>query len=115
VLEALIYTVAGLCVIQLRRRQPAVQRTFRIRGGWTIPIATIVIFGILGILAALNIDPQGTISPTPLYITLAVFAISAFYVYLGVPRIRAAAAARRAATSRRRPRRETQNTEVSQG
>ncbi len=114
VLEALIYTVAGLCVIQLRR-QPAAQRAFRIWGGWTIPIATIAVFGILGILAALNIDPQGNISPTPLYITLAVFAISAFYVYLGVPRIRAAAATRRAALSRRRPRRETQNTEVSQG
>jgi amino acid transporter len=115
VLEALIYTVAGLCVIRLRRRQPTAERSFRIRGGWTIPIATIVVFGILGILAALNVDPQGNISPTPLYITLAVFAISACYVYLGVPRIRAAAAARRAATSRRRPRRETQNTEVSQG
>src|SRR6266568_4112708 len=65
VLEALIYTVAGLCVIQLRRRQPAAQRAFRIWGGWTIPIATIVVFGILGILAALNVDPQGNISPTP--------------------------------------------------
>jgi hypothetical protein len=36
-------------------------------------------------------------------ITIIIFIISAIYVYLGVPRIRAAAAARRATTTRRRP------------
>src|SRR5207237_9914825 len=55
VLEPLIYTIAGLCVIQLRRRQSDSERPFRIRGGWTIPILTIIIFGILALLASLGI------------------------------------------------------------
>ncbi|MHB8595310.1 MAG: APC family permease [Ktedonobacteraceae bacterium] len=108
VLEALIYTVAGLCVIQLRRRKPATERSFRIAGGWTIPIATIVIFGVLGLLASLGIGTgtAGIIPGSPLIITIMLFALSALYVYLYVPRLRAAAEARRATTKRRRPERE---------
>lgn len=94
--------MAGLCVIQLRRRQPAAERSFRIAGGWTVPIATIVIFGVLGLLASLGIgtNTPGLIVGSPLIITLVLFALSALYVYLYVPRIRAAAAARRATTRR---------------
>jgi basic amino acid/polyamine antiporter, APA family len=103
VLEALIYTVAGICVIMLRRRQPTAERSFRLRGGLTIPIATIVIFGLLGVLASIGIGSTGIIIGTPLIITLVIFLLSALYVYLGIPRIRAAAAARRATTTRRRP------------
>ena len=106
VLEALIYAIAGICVIQLRRRKPAAERSYRIVGGWTIPIVTTVIFGVLAILASLITGSSGLMTGTPLIITLAVFAISTLYVYLGVPRIRASAAAKRATTTRRRPKRE---------
>jgi basic amino acid/polyamine antiporter, APA family len=114
VLEALIYTVAGLCVIQLRRKQPSAERRFRIRGGWTIPILTILIFGILAILASLGIG-SNIQAGLPLIITIVIFVLSGLYVFLFVPRLRAAAEARRASMRRRRPRREAGNTEISQG
>ena len=44
----MIYAVAGLCVIQLRRRQSDSERSFRIPLGSVIPVATIVIFSLLG-------------------------------------------------------------------
>ncbi|HKW21059.1 MAG TPA: APC family permease [Ktedonobacterales bacterium] len=97
VLEALIYAAAGLCVIQLRRRQPANARSFRIPFGWTIPLLTIVIFTLLGIAAA--VSP----TPLPLLITAIVFAISFIYVQAVVPRLKAAEEQRRAARGRRRP------------
>ena len=97
VLEALIYAAAGLCVIQLRRRQPANTRSFRIPFGWTIPLLTIVIFTLLGIAAA--VSP----TPLPLLITAIVFAISFIYVQAVVPRLKAAEEQRRAARGRRRP------------
>jgi amino acid transporter len=98
VLEALIYAVAGLCVIQLRRRQPSAPRSFRIPLGWTLPLLTILIFTALGIGAAV------TPNALPLVITVGVFAVSYLYVRLAVPRLRAAEEKRRAARSRR-PRR----------
>ncbi|MEO6889832.1 MAG: APC family permease [Ktedonobacteraceae bacterium] len=115
VLEALIYAVAGLSVIQLRRRQPALERSFRLRGGWTIPILTVIVFAVLGLLASLGIGSPGVFIGLPLILGIAIFAVSSLYVYIFVPRLRRAAEARRAAMGRRRPVRETKNPEVSQG
>ncbi len=103
VLEAAIYAAAGLCVIQLRRRQPKSERSFLIPLGWTIPILTILIFAALGIGAAL------TPTPLPLAITLVLFLISLLYVRAVVPRLRAAEERRRAALGRRRPPRQPAN------
>lgn len=101
VLEALIYTVAGICVLRLRRKQPGAECTFRIWGGWIIPMLIVVIFGALALLA--SIGSGSNVKPfLPLIITIGVFIVSALYVFLGVPRLRAAAQARRA-TRRRRP------------
>jgi len=97
VLEALIYAAAGVCVIQLRRRQPASERSFRIPFGWTIPLLTIAIFTLLGIAAA--VSP----TPLPLLITAIIFAISFIYVQTVVPRLKAAEEKRRQARGRRRP------------
>jgi amino acid transporter len=102
VLEALIYTVAGLCVLRLRRKQPDAQRAFRIWGGWTIPVLTILVFGVLAILAAIGIG-SNLLPGLPLIVTIALFIASAPYVYLVIPRLRAAAQARRATVKRRRP------------
>ncbi len=113
VLEALIYTVAGLCVLRLRRKQPDAERAFRIKGGWTIPILTIIVFGMLAILASLGIG-SNIMPGLPLIISIGVFIISTLYVFLVVPRLRAAAQARRAATKRRRPVRDTPGAEAGQ-
>ncbi len=102
VLEALIYTIAGLCVLRLRRKQPVAQRAFRIRGGWTIPVLTILVFGVLAILASLG-SGSNVLLGLPLIVTIVIFIASALYVYLVIPRIRAAAQARRATVRRRRP------------
>lgn len=112
VLEALIYTIAGICVIRLRKRRPEAERAFRIRGGLFFPILAVIVFGLLGFLASLGIGSQ--IMPgLPLIITLVLLGISALYVYLVIPRLRAKAAALRATTRRRRPQRESAETEVS--
>jgi amino acid transporter len=101
VLEALIYAVAGLCVIQLRRRQPRAARSFRIAGGWTIPIVTIAIFTLLGLAAGVTANTSPPF--LPLLITLFLFALSFLYVWLVVPRLKAAEVARTRHTGRRRP------------
>lgn len=95
VLEAMIYAVAGLCVISLRRRQPDAARSFRIPLGWTLPILSVIIFTALGIAAAI------TPNALPLAITVGVFAVAFVYVRLAVPRLRAAEMTRRKARSRR--------------
>ncbi len=110
VLEALIYTIAGLCVIRLRRKQPQAGRAFRIRGGLLFPLLTVVIFGLLTILASLGIG-SSVLPGIPLVITIAIMALSSLYVFLAIPRLRAAAAARRA-TRRRRPQRQVPGAEV---
>jgi amino acid transporter len=103
VLEGIIYVIAGLCVIRLRRRQPEAERPFRIAGGPLIPVVTVLIFGLLALAAAIDTGTSGLITGTPLLITLVLFLLSGLYVYLYVPRLRADAAARRNTTRRRRP------------
>lgn len=117
VLEALIYAVAGLCVLRLRARKPAMERVFRVPGGAIIPVACVVIFGVLGILAALGIGSAGVVPGVPLVVTIIVFALSALYVFRVIPRLRKAAEAKRTTTTRRRPGRSTPapNPEVGQG
>jgi amino acid transporter len=110
VLEALIYTIAGICVIRLRRKQPDAARVFRIRGGLLFPILTVIIFGLLGILASLGVG-SNILPGLPLIVTVVLMALSALYVFLVIPRLRAAAAARKA-TRRRRPQREGASTEA---
>ncbi len=101
-LEAMIYMVAGLCVIQLRRREPTAVRSFRIPGGWFIPLLTVAIFGLLFVGALLSGGP-GVAAWVVVAIVLASFTITSLYVLLAVPQIQAAGAARRAARPRRRP------------
>jgi basic amino acid/polyamine antiporter, APA family len=99
VLEGLIYAVAGLCVIRLRRLKRDTARSFVIPLGWTIPILSVIIFSLLAVLAAI------TPTPLPLAITIGIFVLAFLYVRLVVPRLKAAAAARHEARAARRPRR----------
>jgi amino acid transporter len=110
VLEALVYAVAGLCVLMLRRRQPDTQRSFVIPLGPVIPVATIVIFALLGVIAALTLTPvklggAEVLLPVPLVLTALIFLLSFLYVHYYVPRLKAAEEARRVSRTPRRPRR----------
>jgi amino acid transporter len=93
VLEAMTYTVAGICVIRLRKLRPAAERSFTIRGGNFFPLLTIIVFGLLALLAALGIG-SNTIIGLPLLITLILMAISSLYVFQVIPKLRAKAAIR---------------------
>ncbi len=50
-LESAMYVVAALAVLGLRRKHPEIERTWRAPWGRVIPIATIILFGGLGIAA----------------------------------------------------------------
>lgn len=105
-LEAMIYAVAGLCVIQLRRRQPQAERSFKILGGWTIPLLTVGIFTTLFVGAIY--PPQTQLPPGMPQIVVAavvagIFLLTALYVFTVVPRLQVQLAAQKAATPRRRP------------
>ena len=99
-------------MIRLRKRQPDAPRVFRIRGGLIFPILTVIIFGLLAILASLGVGSPDVIPGLPLGITLVLIGISALYVFLVIPKLRAAAAARQA-TRRRRPQRAASDGEAS--
>ena len=83
----MIYAVAGLCVLVLRRRQSDTQRSFLIPLGPVIPVATIVIFSLLGVIAAVTLTPvriggAELLLPVPLAITAAIFLLSFLYVQI---------------------------------
>ncbi|HLV98003.1 MAG TPA: APC family permease [Ktedonobacterales bacterium] len=108
-LEAMIYTVAGLCVIQLRRRKPESERTFKSPLGWTIPILTIGVFALLFVGALLPQPGQLPGLPPALVpvitpaIVAGIFILSTIYVLAYLPRLQARLAALRATVQRRRP------------
>jgi amino acid transporter len=99
VLEGLIYAVAGLCVIRLRRLKRDTARSFLIPLGWTIPTLAVIVFSLLAVLAAI------TPTPLPLAVTVGIFVLAFLYVRLVVPRLKIAAEARHQALAARRPRR----------
>ena len=100
-LEAMIYGVAGFCVLRLRRRQPDTPRPFRLSGLAVLGPLGLVVFGVLAVTASLSV--QNKFDPAPLAIIVAAGLLSAYYVLRVLPGIRAREAARRAARPRRRP------------
>ena len=99
-LESMIFAVAGLCVLRLRKRLPDVERPFRMRAPRTFTIAGIVIFGFLSLTAGLSVDNK--FDARPLVILLVVGGICAGYVLGYIPKLQAAEAARAAAAPQRR-------------
>jgi amino acid transporter len=100
-LEAMIYAVAALCTVRLRRRDPGAHRPFRIPGAVVLGWAGVVVFGALALVASVSVANR--FNPVPL-VVIAVAAVGAtVYVLHFLPRLRAAEAARRAARPRRRP------------
>ena len=120
-LEAMIYAVAGLCVIQLRRRKPTAERSYRIPGGVVIPVLVVGIFAVL--FVGTLFPPASQLPNVPAAIQmvivpailLSIFGATAIYVLLVVPRIQAQLAAQRAAMPRRRPGAPTASTTTTGG
>lgn len=97
VFEAMIYMMAGLCVLMLRRREPYRERPF------SLPVANVLGWGGVGAFALLTAFAAVTVGPDvnglPLVLTLAALYASWWYVTRVLPGIR-----RKAQTApRRRP------------
>lgn len=94
-LEAIMYVVAAIAVIGLRRRRPDEERSFKLPFGTVIPWLTAVIFLVLAVGAATS--PSGLPGPVPWVLVLLVIVglLSFLYVRLYVPRLKAAAQRRR--------------------
>lgn len=101
-LEAMIYVVAGFCVIRLRDREPDRVRPFRLWAGKPLAWAGMAVFAVLAIGASVSVNNR--FDPLPLGIIVAMAGLSAGYVLVYLPKLRAANAARAlAAPKRRRP------------
>ncbi|SFR12796.1 Amino acid transporter [Desulfoscipio geothermicus DSM 3669] len=96
-MESIIYALAGLAVIVLRRKMPYANRPYRIPSGYIIPGVSVVVFSILA-LAIFVTFPQ-----VFFYLTLGLL-ICAWYVSRVVPVIKQKYQAKKsAARKRRRP------------
>lgn len=79
-LESAMYVVAALSLLGLRRREPALARSYRAPGGRVLPVAAIVVFGALGLGAA--VSPTGLPLPAvPWTVVLLVVLGVAAYLY----------------------------------
>lgn len=100
-LEAMIYAVAAVCVLRLRRLEPDRPRPFRVRAVRLVAGGGVVVFGALAVSAGVSVDNR--FDPVPLVVVAVAAAVSSWYVLRVLPRVRAAEEARRAARGRRRP------------
>ncbi len=80
VLESSMYVVAAVALLGLRRREPALPRSWRAPGGRVLPVATAVLFGLLAVGAA--VAPSGIRWPAPWFpwpvVVLFLLALAAF-------------------------------------
>jgi APA family basic amino acid/polyamine antiporter len=100
-LEGMIYAVAGVCAVRLRRRQPDTARPFRVPALAVLGPLGIALFALLAVTASVTVDDK--FNPAPLVIIVVAGVLSAFYVLKVLPGLRAKEAARQAARPRRRP------------
>lgn len=101
-MESIVYALAGLAVLSLRRRMPGETRPYRVRGGPVIPALTFIIFTGL----ALTVFLQDIWVLIYLAVT---FLISLAYVNTVVPHLKKKHRARQPAT-RRRPTKQAEGT-----
>jgi amino acid transporter len=110
-LEAGMYAAAAFVVWRLRRRAPDAVRPFRFRGGRPLAAVLMVVFALLGLVAATSVGATTTV--TPLLLVLGFGTVTTAYVLTVVPRLerreaeelaarRAARAASRAQRGRER-------------
>jgi len=89
--ECLIYVVMALCVIRLRYKEPDKERSFKIKGGITVPIIVIIIYGVVaGFILFGPANPEDVIDQRIcLFFILGLFVLNALYVFTVWPRLRA--------------------------
>lgn len=89
--ECMIYMVMAICVIRLRKKEPDTQRSFKIKGGKTLPVIVIVIYGIVaGFILFGPVKPQDVVDQRiALGFITGIIALNAIYVYGVWPRLRA--------------------------
>ena len=89
--ECMIYMVMAISVIRLRYKKPDTERGFRIRGGITIPIIVVVIYGIVaGFILFGPVKPQDVMDQKiARFYILGVAVLSNLYVFTVWPRLRA--------------------------
>ena len=63
-LEAMIYVVAGFCVLRLRDREPEQVRPFRLWAGKPLAVAGMVVFAVLAVGASVSVNNR--FDPLPL-------------------------------------------------
>jgi amino acid transporter len=102
-MESIVYTMAGLAVIRLRRKMPGQERPYLIKGGYFVPLVTALVFTLLAV-AVLATDLSAL-----LYMAVA-FVVVLAYVKTAVPRIKKKYEARKPA-ARRRPARVAEGSE----
>ncbi|MHB8247158.1 MAG: APC family permease [Acidimicrobiales bacterium] len=102
-LEAMIYAVAGFCVLRLRKRLPEMERPLRVRAVKVLAPVGIGLFALLALAAGTTVGSR--FNPLPLVVVGAMGSLAAAYVVWYLPKLRAAEAARRAVAppKRRRP------------
>jgi len=89
--ECMIYMVMAMSVIRLRFKNPDAERDFKIKGGITIPIIVIIIYGIVaGFILFGPMQPEDVQDQRiALGFIVGVLILNAAYVFFLVPRIRA--------------------------
>ncbi|HVB11215.1 MAG TPA: amino acid permease, partial [Bacillota bacterium] len=92
-LESAMYVIAALALLGLRRREANLPRTYRAPGGRIIPVATVVLFGVLGLGAALTPTDLPLPQAPWTLILLAILAVAAYTYTRRVLKRRAASRA----------------------
>jgi amino acid transporter len=89
--ECMIYMVMALSVIRLRYKERDTGRGFRIKGGATIPVVVILVYGIVaGSILFGPVKPQDELDQRiALFFVLGLAILNTFYVYMIWPKLRA--------------------------
>ena len=95
VMESIVYILAALAVIVLRRKNPTGSRVFRAGKGLFVPVLTVLVFTFLAVAVIISQKIVG------IYL-LILLAICAAYVKLVVPHLKQRAAVLRTGSNRRR-------------
>ena len=89
--ECMIYMIMALSVIRLRYKLPDVERGFKIKGGITVPVIVVLIYGIVG-----GFILFGPVKPTDevdqqvaRYFIITILILSSLYAFFVWPRLRA--------------------------
>jgi len=95
-MESIIYVMAGLSVISLRKKLPDIKRPYLIPGGYIIPVICTIVFSLLALTIFIAFPS------VLLYLGLGAI-ICVVYVKMVVPELKKRHIARKSANRRRRP------------